>query len=469
MRVPWMLQRPVDRPRTLGFCYFLRQFIQMRWAACAGAAATIATSQHVLEISFEYSWLYGIVVAMLAYNATFYFLLEHSVQSGFIADFGEQKQVPVTRLLALGQILLDLISLFWLLHFAGGLVNPFVLFFLLHVVVAGTLLEARPALLVALLASALVFALGLSERLGLLEHYHPSEILGETDPTASWLFVVGLPAVMTVTILALSFLTIVIMNERGRRRDQILALSEELDRKNRKLMRVDQMRQRLLAVASHDLKSPIAAVSSYLMGMRDGYLGDLSKEQRRVLDRSLNRLSRLRDFVTDVLDWTSIERGALRQNMHMVELGDILRAVVDDHLEAASEKNIDLEVEIEEDLPKVVCSAERITQAFDNLVSNAVKYTLDGGSVEVEAQQVDDRVLVSVADTGIGISQKDLENLFQDFFRSSSVKGKFEGTGLGLSVVRRIVGAHNGRVWARSELNKGTTFYVELPIRQTRR
>ena len=454
------------RPRTLGFSYFLKLFVHFRWAAAFSAGLTVFASQFYLGIeSFAFPWLYTIVGLILLYNTAFYFYLEHQVQTGSFSEPQDGSRFHRTRVVALSQILLDLLALFWLLHFAGGLTNPFVLFFLFHVVVTGTLLEPAPTVGVALFTSALIFALGVLEKTGLLTHYHPVELLGDTNPLESWLFVLGLPAVLTVTILSLTMLTLSIMNERGRRQDQILELSEELDRKNHKLMRVDRMRKQLLAVASHDLKSPIAAVSSYLMGMRDGYLGPLTDEQRRVIERSLNRLTRLKEFIADVLEWTAIERGTMRQEMHLVDLADILRRAVEDHEEQAAAMALAIELTLPTELPLLVCSPERMTQVFDNLLSNAVKYSHDGGRVEIDVRLEDGHVLVAVRDTGIGISQSDLGQLFQDFFRAPSVKGKFEGTGLGLSMVRRIVNAHNGRIWATSELGHGSTFFVKLPIR----
>jgi signal transduction histidine kinase len=441
--------------------------VSFRWAAAFSAGLTIFASQFYLGIeSFAFPWLYAIVGSILLYNTVFYFYLEHQVQTGGISELQDGSRFPLTRVVALAQILLDLLALFWLLHFAGGLANPFVLFFLFHIVVAGTLLEPGPTVGVALFTSALIFALGVLEKIGVLAHYHPVELLGDTDPLRSWLFVLGLPAVLTVTILSLMTLTISIMNERGRRRDQILELSEELDRKNRKLLRVDRMRKQLLAVASHDLKSPIAAVSSYLMGMRDGYLGPLTDEQRRVIERSLSRLTRLKEFIADVLEWTSIERGILRQDMHPADLADILRRAVEDHEEHVIARALEIELVLPAGMPPIVCSPERMAQVFDNLISNAVKYSHDGGTVEIAARMEGEDVVISVKDSGIGISQTDLGQLFKDFFRAPSVKGKFEGTGLGLSMVRRIVNAHNGRIWATSELGRGSTFFVRLPIRQ---
>ncbi len=456
---------PSRRPRTMRFSYFLKLFVRFRWAAALSAGAAILTTQFYLEFeSFAFPWLYAVVGWILLYNSAFYFYLRGKDTSEDKRDDIDRPEFRRARLAALAQILLDLLALFALLHFAGGLTNPFVLFFLFHVVVAGTLLEARHTLGVACFTSALIFALGVLEKSGILAHYRPVEILGDTSPVDSWLFALGLPAVLTVTILALTLLITSIMNERSRRRDQIIELSEALDRKNQALVRMDHMRKQLLAVASHDLKSPIAAVATSLVSMRDGYLGPLTSDQQRVIERSLGRLARLREFIDDVLEWSSIERGTLRQEMRPVDLSDILLRVVEDQRETALTRGTHIDLSLPPKMPLVACSPERMTQVFENLASNAVKYSKDGGKVRVEARQEGPDVIISFLDNGIGISQDDLGHLFEDFFRAPSIKTKVEGTGLGLALVKRIVTAHNGEIWATSEVGLGSAFFVRLPI-----
>ena len=451
-------------PRTPNFSYFLHLFVQFRWAAAACAGLAVFIAQFVLGLeSYAYAWLYSIVAGIVFYNAAFYVYLrrEEGRQGEGAADAPTFRR---GRQAALAQILLDLLALFGLLHFAGGLTNPFVMFFLFHVVVAGILLEPVRAAAVACFACALIFSLGVLEKTGLIAHYRPVEILGATDPLHSWLFTLGLPGVMTVTILALTFLTVSIMNERARNRNQVIELSEALDRKNRELLRVDQMRKQLLAVASHDLKSPLGAVAGYLAGMRDGYLGPLTDEQKRVVERSLDRLSRLKGFIDDVLAWSSIEKGTLRQEMRPVDLGDILHCVVEDHRDPALARGIEILLCLPPQMPLVECSSERMVQVFENLLSNAVKYSLDGGRVRVEARQEGDDLVITILDKGMGISPEDLGHLFEDFFRAPSVRSKVHGTGLGLALARRIVKAHHGDIWATSELGLGSAFFVRLPI-----
>lgn len=446
------------RLRAPGFCVFLRLFVRLRWLAVVATFGAIAFFQFVVGSSFDYPMLYALAGLILAYNIVFYVLTKRHCPTD------ETEDRRFSRINALVQINLDLFALFWLLHFSSGLENPCVLFFLFHVVIAGILLRPRWALLEAAVASLLVLALGLLERSGVLAHYHSKEILGPVELTDSWLFVLGLSAMVTVTIFFLSAFTILIMRERHKQRELTVALLDDLAEKNEQLVRVDAGRRGLLAVASHDLKSPIAAVAGYLMTLKAGYIGEVSDKQVDVLDKCLRRLEGLKDFVSDVLSWTAIESGEMRMAMRPARVERLLEEVVEEYRDRAAEQQIALELAIEGGLAEVQLTPERMLQVFRNLLSNAVKYTLEGGEVKVRAQPSGaGGVLISIQDTGIGMSPEDQKHLFEGFFRASAVKGRFEGTGLGLSLVKGIVDAHDGRIWAKSEVNVGSTFFVELP------
>lgn len=448
--------------RTPGFCVFLRLFVRLRWLAVLGTVFVIALFQFVIGSPFRYELLYATVVGILAYNSVFYLWTRQHCPKGTGTE--EESKRAVSRLNALLQINLDLFALFWLLHLSGGVENPCVLFFVFHVVIAGILLRPRWALVEALFATFLVFALGVLEKLGALPHYHSPQILPHTELTDSWLFVIGLPAMLGTTIFALSAFTILIMRERHKRREVIVALSEDLTRMNERLLLVDEGRRGLLAVASHDLKSPIAAVAGYLMTLREGYIGPVNARQSEVLDKCLRRLEGLKEFVSDVLSWTAIESGELRLSMRAARLEPLLEQAVESYRDRAAEAKIDISIDLEPDLPEADITPERILQVLHNLLSNAVKYTPQGGVVHVVARASEaGGALIAISDTGIGMSKEDQEHLFEGFFRAPAVRGRYEGTGLGLSLAKGIVEAHRGRIWVESEVGQGSTFIVELP------
>ena len=452
-------------PRTLRLVYFLRLFNRIRWGAGAAALLVIAFAQFVLKLQIPYRYLYPVAAGILVYNIVFVHLV-NAVDKMAGEKRADLPENGPTRLLALLQINFDFAALFALLHFSGGLENPFIIISILHVVVAGTLLEPRQTLFEAFLATGLLFAMGIGEKTGLLTHYHPTEVLGPTDPSTHWFFVLGLPAVLGFAMFALAGLTILIMNERARRRDQIIALKSDLEEKNTRLIRVDQMRKGLLAVASHDLKAPIGAVANYLMTLKDEYLGPINERQAHVIERSLIRLDQLGSFISDVLSIQAIQRGELRRNIRTINLVPLLEEAIENGNDRAQSKNIQLDSQIHDPAIVVDASGERMMQVFNNLISNAVKYTPDGGRVTVAAEVAEMNFVLHVTDTGIGISEDDQRNLFGEFFRAKAVKKDYEGTGLGLAVAQRIIEAHNGHIDVSSQLGQGATFTVTIPLKQ---
>ncbi len=453
-------------PRTMAFSYHLRLFVKARWLAIAMSTMGVLISEHILAFSFNYVALFGILGVMVVYNTGFLLYLRNF-------DFHENQCCESTegvagwrrgRLIAWLQILLDLVSLFGMLHYSGGLENPLVIFFMLHMVMATILLEPSGTVLVAIVITLFVFALGIAEHLGILAHYHPHKIYGDFEPIDNFYFVIGLPTIIMVMNICLTALTYFMMRAINERRDTIISLSRELEKKNEKLVLLDTRRKQTIAVVSHDLKSPIDAVSSYLNMMIEGYLGDFSKKQMEIIHKCQQRLKRLRVFVSDVLDWQTIERGDVQDVMVPTLLQEKLKEVYDEYVDTAAMKNVHLSIEIEDELPMVNADPGRMFQVFDNLISNAVKYTLEGGSVKVSARVDGDRLMFLFADSGIGMDTEEMSHLFEDFYRSPNVKRRFDGTGLGLSVVKRILRAHYGRIWADSTPGVGTTFYVTIPI-----
>jgi len=450
----------------MAFSYHLMLFIRARWLLVVAAAGGVVACQSLFRLELPYLPLYATIGIIGVYNILFWQYLRRN-------DFSEHRPITSRRgrrgwnqaqNIAWAQIVFDLLALFFLLHFTGGLENPFVIFFVMHVVVAGILLEPLSAMAVVAIVTVLLGALGVLEKIGILHHYHVPEVYGSFEPLQSWLFVIGIPAIISAVNVCLTVLTYFMMQEINRRRDRIIELSEEIEKKNAALLLLDSRRKQTMAIASHDLKSPIDAVSSYLNVLQDGYLGTLTDKQMDVIAKSQRRLRGLRNFISDVLDWQTIERGELQQVMEPTQLLDVLRDTVANYRDAAAQKNIALDMKVEEELPLVCASARRMAQVFDNLISNGVKYTPDGGTVTVDARVEDGSIVITVADTGIGMSEEEMQHLFEDFYRAPRVKATHEGTGLGLSVVQRIVQAHHGTVRAQSVVDQGTRFDVSIPI-----
>jgi signal transduction histidine kinase len=248
-------------------------------------------------------------------------------------------------------------------------------------------------------------------------------------------------------------------------RDRLLLEADELQKANEELVKLDRLKTYFLAMASHDLKTPLAAVQSYLQVLLGGFVGELNEEHGRILQRCSQRIKELFDLINRFLDLAQIEKGKVVEEMEMICIRDVLDSCVEEVSILAAEKAQELNAEIPQDLPNVYGSANHLKQVVTNLLSNGVKFTPELGSITLRAREMENEIEVSVTDTGIGIDPDDLPRLFEQFFRGKGGAAA-QGTGLGLSISKRIVEAHHGTIRAESPYEDGqpgARFVFTLP------
>ncbi len=220
-----------------------------------------------------------------------------------------------------------------------------------------------------------------------------------------------------------------------------------------------------LSIVSHELKAPLAAVENYLEVMLGGFTGELTPKQQRMLERSVLRIHDLSGLINNLLDLArmrpeQIQADFVRFNPR--EFGD--RSVEDTRL-AAKEKGVTIKVEAPEEFKEIVGAPRQLRQVLTNLLNNAIKFSPPGSTVTLRSWETDDELRVEVSDEGIGIPPEDQASIFEDFFRARNV-GDVGGSGLGLSIAKKIVDAHQGRILLESpyeEGKSGTKFTVVLP------
>ncbi|MBA2955422.1 hypothetical protein GON03_13880 [Nocardioides sp. MAH-18] len=242
------------------------------------------------------------------------------------------------------------------------------------------------------------------------------------------------------------------------------AAADSLAAQNAQLRELDQMKDQLVGSVSHELRTPLTSIGGYTEMLLSGEFGDLNADQQEfveVVDRNTRRLNRLID---DILFVSRVDAGRLSLERSWVDLADIAAACAVAARPRAEQGEVQLEVTTSGTLPPVWMDATRLTQLFDNLISNAVKFTPPGGTIRVTLTGTEETVHIDVADTGMGIPQEEVDRLFERFFRTSNV-GEVAGTGLGLSIVKSIVEVHDGTISVTSTEGVGTTFHVELPVR----
>jgi signal transduction histidine kinase len=242
------------------------------------------------------------------------------------------------------------------------------------------------------------------------------------------------------------------------------SLRRELDEQNEQLREMDRMKDQFVGSVSHELRTPLTSIVGYVELLLDEEdspnLDDEQRQFLRVIDRNCHRLTRL---VDDILFIARVDAGRLTLDLQDVDLGKLASLAVESARPFAGRKNQTLDLQAQPDLPVLQADPTRMNQLVDNLISNGIKYTPEGGTVTVVVARSGEALHLEVRDSGVGIPPDELKNLFVRFFRAST-SGVAQGTGLGLSIVKSIVEAHRGTIDVRSTLGEGTTFLVDLPL-----
>lgn len=221
-----------------------------------------------------------------------------------------------------------------------------------------------------------------------------------------------------------------------------------------------------LANMSHELRTPLNAIIGFSELLKDEMVGSITPKQKSFINDIFSSGKHLLSLLNDILDISKIEAGKMTLDLEKTDIPLLFESSLSIVKEKAFAHNIRLNLDIKEGVDQIYVDTRKLKQIIYNLLSNAVKFTTDGGIVFIKVKKVSDLLEFSVEDTGIGISKEDIGNLFQPFEQlDSSINKKYEGTGLGLSLVKRLVKLHEGSVVVKSELGKGSCFTVRIPYR----
>ncbi|MGD8504859.1 MAG: response regulator [Syntrophobacterales bacterium] len=230
------------------------------------------------------------------------------------------------------------------------------------------------------------------------------------------------------------------------------------------LKEIDEMKSNFVHQVSHELRAPLSAIKQQHTVILEGLAGELTEKQQELLSRSQARMQGLLDMINDLLDVSKIESGHAIQEQVPLRLDEILKETALLMSEKAGEQGIALQLELGPDLPMIQADPRSMEEVLTNLLSNAINYSPDGGTVTVSALSHGEYLEVRVSDTGIGIDQEEIPRIFDKFYRVKHPETrKVVGSGLGLSIVKGIIEAHRGSVEVESEPGVGTTFRVLLP------
>ena len=445
----------VELPRRL------RQYINLRWLAIAAIVAIVTFTRGVLGIVYPQGPVLGTVGVLLAYNTIFSWWARQEPRADLPAD----ERVRHWRAFANAQIVADLLTLTVLLHFTGAVENPFYLYYFVHISFGSILLPARATYRVTGLAVGLFTGLVLAEYAGWVPHIHLEGFLPvELAFQGALVFAVMIAFASTLSLVAFVS-TRIVAELRRRREEQIRAREHELERAQQELRELDRMRSFFLALASHDLKTPLAVVINYIQTILEGYVGEVEPKQRRWLERSVVRLEEMVQLINDFLDVSQLDEERIKAEMEFICLAAITQEALDVVDARAGERGVILNCSIPPDLPNIQGSPKRLRRLLVNLLDNGIKFTPRDGAVTLSLVDDVDYVRVEVADTGGGIPPHYLPHIFEDYFRVR--RQEFvPGAGIGLSTARKIVEAHGGQIWVQSPCHPdqtGSKFVCTLP------
>ena len=246
---------------------------------------------------------------------------------------------------------------------------------------------------------------------------------------------------------------------------QVLERTSELEKAYIDLKKDDEIKSEFILTASHELRTPLTIVSSYIEMFEGGMLGELDETQMDKIQVISSQLDHTIKLVEDMLDTSMLDLKKLKIQRTPARIEEIAKSVLEDISRLAETKKKTLSLKIETPLPIIDLDERRIKQVFNNLLTNAIKFTPDEGNIEVRIRDDEFDIRVSISDNGTGILKEYQDKIFQKFFigKGRSLIRESQGMGLGLAIAKGIVESHEGNIWVESEYGKGSTFLFTIP------
>ncbi len=417
--------------------------VNLRWVSSIALSIFILVLFFFKLENYLYSALIIIVVVLVVSNSLLLLYLKKR----------KPRYLRTEENIVFAQIIVDYILLTTLTHFTGGIDSPFHFFYLFHIIIASVIFERKyPAFIIAAIAVWLFSMLVIMEYWQILDHYSSGvKIYSISD-------IILALAVFYVTIFASTYIGVTLMMRHKKVKNLIFAQKEELEK-------ADKEKMQFFRFVSHELKSPIIAVQSAINVVLDVMDANIKPKARDMLERGRKRTVQMIEILKDLVS-LSYEEDDKKLEPEMVVPCEHIPEVVDYYRPSAQEKNIKL--------IETVCKQRKgfqldkfvFEKIITNLISNAVRYTPNGGTVTIKTDLDENFWYLIISDTGIGIPKEEQKHIFEEFYRARNAK-IFEsvGTGLGMSIIKRMVEQENGEIFIESEVGKGSTFTVRFPLK----
>ncbi|MCU7494321.1 MAG: HAMP domain-containing histidine kinase [Ignavibacteria bacterium] len=430
--------------------------IKLRYGAVAMLIAMQLGLEFIMKLPLGHVQMAAYVIitlVILSYNACFHYF------GRFIKEGPEKFHALHLSLL---QMIFDLATLMLLVYFAGGIENPLYMFFIFHMIIGSLIL---PGYVIYTISGfvVLMFSLMVSlEYLGVLPHYGVYGLF--MHPIYNNLnFII----VFLIIFSVMMFVSVTLANKIAH---ELYRREQDLVETLKKLNLAEIEKQKYIMGVVHEIKTPVAAVQSYLDLILGGFLGQVIPEVADRLQRARKRTEETIQMINNIL---RLSRLKLLNELSEEEIKpeELLCSIIEQHRVTAEQKKAEIALK-DERHGKIFLHADRglLEVAFSNLLSNSIKYIGLGGRIEIVISDKDNQLLIELCDDGIGVPESELGRIFEEFYRGSNIRhGGYEGSGMGLSVVKQIIERHKGTICVESpsrmasENNPGACFRITLP------
>jgi signal transduction histidine kinase len=432
---------------------FARWFIRIRWVALIVLLFSNFAVKHLFNVSIQEVSIYILSGILLLLNILHtFFLRQITKKESTRVIMGIKKEIHF-------QIITDLIVLTIIIHYSGGIENPLILFYFLHMIIASSIFSTLVNYLYVAYAILLAASMALLECYSVIPHY-PLEGFVNHDLYKSTLYVFGTGFVFTCTSIIVVSLSHMIISRSIKSEETYVKTNIELENK-------DKLKNEYVLRVTHDIKGHVAAILSCIEVIRTKIAGPLNDEQEEFANRAFERTELLSSFVKNLLNLT---KKRLKHDNAFEEFlfKDLINKVLVPIQILAKDKSIDFNIYVDKSIQLITGNPFTLEELYSNLLLNAVKYTPPKGRIELTVKNRFNQIITEISDSGIGIPKEELSKVFDEFYRASNVPKDIKtGSGLGLSIVKQIVENHNGKISVSSELGVWTKFTIILPKNPT--
>jgi len=417
--------------------------VNLRWVSSIALAIFILALFIFKFEEYPYFALIDIVLILLVFNSFLLFYLKKR----------KPKYLKTEEYFVLAQIIIDYVLLTVLVHFTGGIDSPFHLIYLFHIIIASVIFEKKYQPFI--IAAVAVLSLSM---LVFMEYVHMLSHFSSGVKVYNMYDIILALSVFYVTIFTSTYIGVTLMTRHKKVKNLIFAQNEELEK-------ADKEKMQFFRLVSHELKSPIIAVQSSINVVLDVMDTNLKPKAIDMLERGRKRTQQMIEILKDLVS-LSYEEKEEEHEPELVVPCEHIPEVIDYYRPLAEEKNIQL--------IETVCKQRKgfqldkfiFEKIITNLISNAVRYTPKGGKVTIKTDLDDNYWYLLISDTGIGIPEDEQGLIFKEFYRARNAK-KFEvvGTGLGMSIIKKLVEQENGEISFISTEGQGSTFTVRFPLK----